>query len=95
MSLNRRDFVKLTAGVTGAAVAPQILARRASAADKNRVVFVSEESNPKAIAVYEKINADFEKETGIKVTMEYPGFANIAKRVATLIWAGAPRVFVW
>ena len=52
MSVNRRDFVKLTAGVTGAALAPQMLVRRASAADKNRVLFVSEESNPKAIAVY-------------------------------------------
>ncbi|HEY7517269.1 MAG TPA: extracellular solute-binding protein [Methylomirabilota bacterium] len=95
MSLNRRDFVTLTAGAAAAAAGPQILVRRANAADKNRVVFVSEESNPKAIAVYDKINADFEKETGIKVTMEYPGFANIAKRVATLIAAGTPPEIVW
>jgi multiple sugar transport system substrate-binding protein len=91
MTLKRRDFVKLTA----AALGPQILVRRAHAADKNRVVFVSEESNPKAIAVYDKINADFEKETGIKVTMEYPGFRDIAKRVATLIAAGTPPELVW
>ena len=58
-------------------------------------VFVSEESNPKAHAVYDKINADFKKETGIEVTMEYPGFANIAKRVATLIAAGTPPDIVW
>jgi multiple sugar transport system substrate-binding protein len=93
--MNRRTFVK-TAGVAAAAgLAPQILARSARGADKNRVVFISEESNPKAIAVYDKINADFEKETGIKVTMEYPGFRDIAKRVATLIAAGTPPELVW
>ena len=59
------------------------------------MLFVSEESNPKAIAVYDKINADFKKETGIEVVMEYPGFANIAKRVATLIAAGTPPEIVW
>ena len=77
--IDRRTFVK-TAAAAGAAavVGPQILVRSARGADAKRVVFVSEESNPKAIAVYDKINADFEKETGIKVTMEYPGFANIA-----------------
>ena len=94
-SIGRRTFVKL--GATGAAtvVGPQVLVRKATGADKNHIVFVSEESNPKAIAVYDKINADFEKETGIKVTMEYPGFANIAKRVATLIAAGTPPEIVW
>ena len=90
--IDRRTFLALTAG---AALAPPLLVRRAHGADKNRVVFVSEESNPKAIAVYDKVNADFEKETGIKVTMEYPGFANIAKRVATLIAAGTPPEIVW
>jgi multiple sugar transport system substrate-binding protein len=93
--MNRRTFVK-TAGVAAAAgLAPQILVRSARGADKNRLVFISEESNPKAIAVYDKINADFEKETGIKVTMEYPGFRDIAKRVATLIAAGTPPEIVW
>jgi multiple sugar transport system substrate-binding protein len=93
--MNRRTFVK-TAGVAAAAgLAPQILVRSARGADKNRVVFISEESNPKAIAVYDKINADFEQETGIKVTMEYPGFRDIAKRVATLIAAGTPPELVW
>ena len=93
--MNRRTFVK-TAGVAAAAgLAPQVLVRSARGADKNRVVFISEESNPKAIAVYDKINADFEKETGIKVTMEYPGFRDIAKRVATLIAAGTPPEIVW
>ena len=32
---------------------------------------------------------------GIEVVMEYPGFANIAKRVATLIAAGTPPEIVW
>jgi multiple sugar transport system substrate-binding protein len=94
-SIGRRTFVKLGAAGAAAVAAPQVLVRSARGADKTRVVFVSEESNPKAIAVYEKINADFEKETGIKVTMEYPGFANIAKRVATLIAAGTPPEIVW
>jgi multiple sugar transport system substrate-binding protein len=94
--LDRRTFVKTAvAAGAAAAVGPQILVRSARGADAKRVVFVSEESNPKAIAVYDKINADFEKETGIKVTMEYPGFANIAKRVATLIQSGTPPEIVW
>lgn len=94
-SVDRRTFVKVAGGAGAAVIAPQMLVRPARGADKNRVVFVSEESNPKAIAVYEKINADFQKETGIAVTMEYPGFANIAKRVATLIAAGTPPEIVW
>jgi multiple sugar transport system substrate-binding protein len=94
-TVSRRTFVKTAAVAGAAALAPQVLVPGARGADKNRVVFVSEESNPKAIAVYDKINADFEKETGIKVVMEYPGFANIAKRVATLIAAGTPPEIVW
>jgi len=93
--MNRRTFVKAAGVAAAAGLAPQILVRSARGADKNRVVFISEESNPKAIAVYDKINADFEKETGIKVTMEYPGFRDIAKRVATLIAAGTPPEIVW
>jgi len=94
--ITRRTFMKY-AGAAGvaAAVGPQILIPKARGAKKDQVVFVSEESNPKAIAVYEKINADFEKNAGIKVTMEYPGFANIHKRVATLIAAGTPPEIVW
>src|SRR5215510_2839281 len=95
MLIDRRSFVKGAAVAGTAAVAPQVLVRAVRGQDKNKVVFVSEESNPKAIAVYDKINADFEKETGIKVTMEYPGFANIAKRVATLIQSGTPPEIVW
>ncbi|MEX2221152.1 MAG: extracellular solute-binding protein [Candidatus Rokuibacteriota bacterium] len=95
MFLDRRTFVKTAAVAGAAAVAPQILVRTARGQSKNKVLFVSEESNPKAIAVYDKINADFKKETGIEVVMEYPGFANIAKRVATLIAAGTPPEIVW
>src|SRR5258708_1971298 len=95
MFIGRRTFVKGAAVSAAAAVAPQVLVRTARGADKNKVLFVSEESNPKAIAVYDKINADFKKETGIEVTMEYPGFANIAKRVATLIAAPTPPETVW
>ena len=94
--ISRRTFIK-AAGALGAAAAvgPQILIPSARGAKKDQVVFVSEESNPKAIAVYEKINGEFEKNTGIKVVMEYPGFANIHKRVATLIAAGTPPEIVW
>ena len=73
MFIDRRTFVKGAAVAGAAAVAPQVLVRTARGADKNKVLFVSEESNPKAIAVYDKINADFKKETGIEVVMEYPG----------------------
>src|ERR1044071_5551911 len=95
MFIGRRTFVKGAAVSAASTVAPEVLVRTARGADKNKVVFVSEESNPKAIAVYDKINADFKKETGIEVVMEYPGFANIAKRVATLIAAGTPPEIVW
>ena len=73
MFIDRRTFVKGAAVAGAAAVAPQVLVRTARGQDKNKVLFVSEESNPKAIAVYDKINADFKKETGIEVVMEYPG----------------------
>lgn len=94
--LDRRTFIKYC-GVAGAAtlVGPQMLIRKATAADSKQIVFVSEESSPKAIKVYEKINADFRKETGIKVVMEYPGFKNIDQRVATLIGSGNPPEIVW
>jgi ABC-type glycerol-3-phosphate transport system substrate-binding protein len=94
--MNRRSFIKYC-GFAGAAtlVGPQILIRKATAADNKEIVFISEESNPKAIKVYEKINADFSKETGVKVVMEYPGFKGIAKRVATLIASGTPAEIVW
>jgi multiple sugar transport system substrate-binding protein len=94
--ITRRDFIKYVGLAGTAAMAgPQILIRKASGKDDKQIVFISEESNPKAIAVYEKINADFEKQTGIKVVMEYPGFTNIAKRVATLIASGTPAEIVW
>jgi ABC-type glycerol-3-phosphate transport system substrate-binding protein len=95
-SISRRTFLKVAGtGGIAAALGPQILIPQARGAKKDQVVFVSEESNPKAIAVYEKINADFSRNTGIKVVMEYPGFANIHKRVATLIAAGTPPEIVW
>ncbi len=95
-SVHRRTVLKY-GGVTGlaAAVGPQIMIRSAYGADAKKVLFISEESNPKAQAVYDRINADFKKETGIEVTMEYPGFKNIAQRVATLIAAGTPAELVW
>lgn len=94
--VSRRKFLTYTA-LTGAATlaAPTIMRRSAYGANPKQVVFVSEESSDKAQAVYNKINADFEKETGISVTMEYPGFTNIAQRVATLIAAGTPAEIVW
>ena len=95
MFIDRRTFMKTTAVAGAAAVAPQVFVRTARGQEKNKVLFVSEESNPKAIAVYDQINADFKNETGIEVRMEYPGFANIAKRVATLIAAGTPPEIVW
>src|ERR1700737_1040643 len=95
MFIGRRTFVKGAAVSAAAVVAPQVLGRTGRGADKKKGGFVSEESNPKAIAVYDKINADFKKDTGIEVVMEYPGFANIAKRVATLIAGGTPPEIVW
>jgi multiple sugar transport system substrate-binding protein len=94
--ISRRDFVKFC-GLAGTAVmtGPQIWIRKAFAKEDKQIVFISEESNPKAIKVYEKINADFFNETGVKVVMEYPGFKNIAKRVATLIASGSPADIVW
>lgn len=75
--------------------APSILTRSAFGQDAKKITFISEESSPEAQTVYARINADFDKETGIKVTMEYPGFANISQRVATLIASGLPADLVW
>lgn len=95
-SLNRRRFLSSTAATGALALAtPSIMRRSAYGQSPNRIVFISEESSDKAQAVYDRINADFERETGISVTMEYPGFTNIAQRVATLIAAGTPAEIVW
>jgi multiple sugar transport system substrate-binding protein len=93
--IDRRSVLR-RGGTIGAATlaAPYVFSRLARAAG-NQVLFLSEESNKGAIAVYDKINADFEQQTGIKVVMEYPGFANIAQRVATLIAAGTPPEVTW
>jgi ABC-type glycerol-3-phosphate transport system substrate-binding protein len=93
--VSRRDVLRggLIAGM-GLAT-PMIMSRSAFGKDAKKLNFVSEESSPKAQAVYDKINADFTKETGIVVTMEYPGYANIAQRVATLIASGTPADLVW
>lgn len=93
--ISRRTVVKSGVALGGSALVTPALVSRARAQDANRIVFISEESNPAAQAVYDRINADFEGETGIAVTMEYPGFTNIAQRVATLIAAGTPPELVW
>lgn len=93
--LSRRGLLRSGAAMGAGVAMPSLIARSAWAQDAKKLTFVSEESSPKAQAVYEQINADFEKETGISVTMEYPGFANISQRVATLIASGTPADLVW
>lgn len=92
---SRRTVLKNGLIVGSALAAPNLMMHRAFAQDARKMTFVTEESSPKAQAVYDRINADFEKETGIKVVMEYPGFANIAQRVSTLIASGTPAELVW
>ena len=94
-AISRRSVLHGGLALGAGLAAPSILVRNAHGQDARKVTFISEESSPKAQAVYDRINADFEKETGIKVTMEYPGFANIAQRVATLIASGTPAELVW
>ena len=89
-AFSRRGVLKGSLAFGAGLSAPQIMIRAARGPDPKRLVFVSEESSPKAQAVYDRINADFTAETGIEVVMEYPGFTNIAQRVATLIAAGTP-----
>ncbi|MEO1105458.1 MAG: extracellular solute-binding protein, partial [Pseudomonadota bacterium] len=92
---SRRSVLVGGTALGASLAAPGIMTRSAYGADPRRLVFISEESNPKAQAVYDDINKDFEIATGITVTMEYPGFTNIARRVATLIAAGTPADLVW
>ncbi|GKX32591.1 MAG: ABC transporter substrate-binding protein [Rhizobiaceae bacterium MnEN-MB40S] len=95
LKTSRRSVLRSSAYLGLGLAAPSIISRAAWAQDAKKITFISEESNPKAQAVYDKINADFEAETGISVTMEYPGFENIAQRVATLIASGTPAELVW
>ena len=94
-AFSRRGVLKGSLAFGAGLSAPQVMVRSARGQDAKRLVFISEESSPKAQAAYERINADFKRDTGISVTMEYPGFTNIAKRVATLIAAGTPADLVW
>jgi len=93
--MSRRSVLQGGLALGAGLAAPAVLVRNAHGQDAKKITFISEESSPKAQAVYDRINADFEKETGIKVTMEYPGFANISQRVATLIASGTPADLVW
>lgn len=92
---SRRGVLKAGVALGAGLAAPSLMVRAAHGADAKRLVFISEESNPRAQAVYDRINAEFAANTGISVTMEYPGFTNIAKRVATLIAAGTPADLIW
>lgn len=91
----RRSILKNGLLLSAAISAPYLSINRSFAQDAKKITFLSEESSPKAQAVYDRINADFQKETGISVVMEYPGFANIAQRVSTLIASGTPAELVW
>lgn len=91
----RRGVLRGGAALGLGLATPSLISRAAWAQDPKKLTFISEESSPKAQAVYDKINADFEAETGVAVTMEYPGFENIAQRVATLIASGTPAELVW
>ena len=93
--LSRRDVLRAGAAIGAGLATPALMTRSAFGQDAKKLTFLSEESSPKAQAVYDKINADFQKETGIAVTMEYPGFANISQRVATLIASGTPAELIW
>lgn len=97
MTTNRFGISRRRVLTYGAATlaAPMIMRRSVLGQDVKRVLFISEESSDAAQAVYTEINADFQKETGVAVTMEYPGFTNISQRVATLIGSGTPAEIVW
>jgi multiple sugar transport system substrate-binding protein len=94
-ALSRRGVLRGGLALGAGVAAPSLIARAGWAQDAKKLTFVSEESAPKAQEVYDRINADFLAETGIVVTMEYPGYANIAQRVATLIASGTPAELVW
>lgn len=94
-AFSRRGVLKGSLALGTGLAAPQIMVRAARGQDAKRLVFISEEFNPKAQAVYERINADFKRDTGISVSMEYPGFANFTKRIATLVAAGTPADLIW
>ena len=94
-SFTRRGVLKSGLVIGAGLAAPQIITHRAFGQDAKKVLFVSEESNPAAQAIYDNINKDFLAQTGITVTMEYPGFDKITERVATLIAAGTPAELVW
>jgi multiple sugar transport system substrate-binding protein len=92
MFIDRRTFVK----------APPSRARPRGPADAVKTArgrtrtsgLRSEESNPKAIAVTTKDQRRLQEGDRDQVEMDI-GFANIAKRVATLIAAGTPPEIVW
>lgn len=94
-TISRRGLLRGGLTLGAGLAAPAIMVRRGFGQDAKKLTFISEESSPKAQAVYDRINADFTAETGIAVTMEYPGFANISQRVATLIASGTPADLVW
>jgi multiple sugar transport system substrate-binding protein len=59
-------------------------------AAQKEVVYMSDESDPKSIRIFNKVAADFTAKTGIKVKNIFVGFDEFPQRLATLIAAGTP-----
>lgn len=66
-----------------------VVASSAAAAQKE-VVYMSDESDPKSVKIFNKVAADFTAKTGIKVKNLFVGFDEFPQRLAALIAAGKP-----
>jgi len=63
-------------------------------AAEKEVVYMSDEADPKSVAIFNQIAADFTAETGIKVKNLFVGFDEFPQRLATLIAVGKPPQMV-
>lgn len=59
-------------------------------AAQKEIVYMSDEADPKSVAIFNRIAAEFTAETGIKVKNLFVGFDAFPQRLATLIAAGTP-----
>lgn len=85
--LTRRSFVGSSLG----ALALSGFASSRAWAQGDEVVFLTEEGTPSFRAFWESVTADFLKDTGIKVRVEYlPIDTGLAQRLSMMLQAGTP-----
>lgn len=89
----RREIVKISAAVISAAVTSAL--SFPAIAQQRKLTVISERSNPKTRAVLAKVAADFEKETGVNVTVNNMDHEAHKTAIRNYLVASPPDLCFW